>query len=123
AISSCRRLGGSRCIGAVRLKVFLKTVTICREADGWYVAISCAEVPVHPLPPTGQETRIDLGLDSFATHPRWDAHPHTWLLSPGRTLSGEVPAPRREMQEREPPTPQSALRPGESAPESTPAED
>jgi len=44
-----------------------KTVTISREADGWYVAISCADVPVRPLPPTGQETAIDLGLESFAT--------------------------------------------------------
>jgi len=43
------------------------TVTISREADGWYVAFSCAGVPVHPLPPTGQETGIDLGLEAFAT--------------------------------------------------------
>jgi putative transposase len=44
-----------------------KTVTISHEADGYYVAISCADVPMHPLPPTGQETGIDLGLESFAT--------------------------------------------------------
>jgi putative transposase len=44
-----------------------KTVTISREADGWYVAISCADVPCTPLPTTGQETGIDLGLESFAT--------------------------------------------------------
>jgi putative transposase len=44
-----------------------KTITISKEADGWYVAISCADVPVHPLSPTGQETGIDLGLESFAT--------------------------------------------------------
>jgi putative transposase len=44
-----------------------KTVTISREADGWYVAISCADVPVHPMLATGQETAIDLGLESFAT--------------------------------------------------------
>ncbi len=37
-----------------------KTVTISREADGWYVCFSCAEVPIQPLPPTGQETGIDL---------------------------------------------------------------
>src|SRR5258707_10773573 len=56
-----------------------KTVTLSKEADGWYVAISCADVPVQPLPPTGQETGIDLGLESFATladgtpifNPRW----------------------------------------------------
>jgi putative transposase len=44
-----------------------KTVTISREADGWYVCISCADVPTHPLPPTGQATGIDLGIESFAT--------------------------------------------------------
>jgi putative transposase len=44
-----------------------KTGTISHEADGWYVAISCAEVPAHPLPSTGHETGIDLGLESFAT--------------------------------------------------------
>ncbi len=44
-----------------------KTVTISREADGWYVCLSCAEVPVQFLPSTGQETGIDLGLESFAT--------------------------------------------------------
>ncbi len=44
-----------------------KTVTILREADGWYVCFSCADVPRQPLAPTGQETGIDLGLKSFAT--------------------------------------------------------
>jgi putative transposase len=44
-----------------------KTVTMRRAADGWYVGLSCAEVPAQPLPLTGQETGIDLGLESFAT--------------------------------------------------------
>jgi putative transposase len=44
-----------------------KTVTLSKEADGWYVCISCAEVPIKPEPLTGQETGIDLGLESFAT--------------------------------------------------------
>ncbi len=44
-----------------------KTVTISKEADGWYVCFSCADVPVHPLPGTGQETGIDLGIEAFAT--------------------------------------------------------
>ncbi|HEY1387477.1 MAG TPA: transposase [Ktedonobacterales bacterium] len=43
----------------------LKTVTISREADGWYVCISCAEAPTEPLPLTGQETGIDVGLKVF----------------------------------------------------------
>ena len=44
-----------------------KTVTISKEADGWYVCFSCADVPVQPLPTTGQETGIDLGIEAFAT--------------------------------------------------------
>jgi putative transposase len=56
-----------------------KTVTISREADGWYVCFSCADVPMQPLPATGQETGIDLGIEAFATlsdgtrifHPGW----------------------------------------------------
>jgi putative transposase len=44
-----------------------KTVTIAKEADGWYVCFSCADVPVQHLPQTGQESGIDLGLEAFAT--------------------------------------------------------
>jgi putative transposase len=44
-----------------------KTVAVSREADGWYVCFSCADVPAQPLPQTGQETGIDLGLEAFAT--------------------------------------------------------
>jgi putative transposase len=43
-----------------------KTVTISREADGWYACFSCVEVPTQPLPETGKEIGIDLGLESFA---------------------------------------------------------
>ena len=42
-----------------------KTVTIRREADGWYVSCSCADVPAQPLPATGRETGIDVGLKVF----------------------------------------------------------
>jgi putative transposase len=44
-----------------------KTVTISREADGWYACFSCVEVPILPLGLTGQETGIDMGLEAFAT--------------------------------------------------------
>ena len=58
-------------IGRVRLRVHRplegtpKTVTISREADGWYACISCAEVPTELLPLTGRETGIDVGLKVF----------------------------------------------------------
>jgi putative transposase len=42
-----------------------KTVTIAREADGWYASLSCADVPAQPLPPSGRETGIDVGLKVF----------------------------------------------------------
>ena len=42
-----------------------KTVTISREADGWYACISCTAVPTKPLPPTSQETGRDVGLKVF----------------------------------------------------------
>ena len=42
-----------------------KTVTISQESDGWYAVISCADVPAQPLPATGRETGIDVGLKVF----------------------------------------------------------
>jgi putative transposase len=44
-----------------------KTIAIKQEADGWYACFSCADVPVQPLPSTGQEVAIDLGAEAFAT--------------------------------------------------------
>jgi putative transposase len=58
-------------IGRIRLRLHRplegtpKTVTISREADGWYACISCAEVRIEPLPATGHETGIDVGLKVF----------------------------------------------------------
>jgi putative transposase len=58
-------------IGRIRVRLHrpiegaTKTVTISQEADSWYVCISCAEVPTRPLPPTGRETGIDVGLKAF----------------------------------------------------------
>jgi putative transposase len=42
-----------------------KTVTVSREADGWYACFSCAAVPVQSLLLTGSETGIDVGLKVF----------------------------------------------------------
>jgi putative transposase len=57
----------------------IKAVTISKAADGWYVSFSCADVPVEPLPLTGKETGIDVGLKVFLItaegepikNPRW----------------------------------------------------
>ena len=57
-------------IGNVRLRLhrplegMVKTLTIKREVDEWYAVIVC-EVEAKPLPATGSEVGIDLGLNHF----------------------------------------------------------
>jgi putative transposase len=48
-----------------------KTCTISRKADGWYASIAC-EVEPEPLPKTGRDVGIDVGIEMFATFS--DAH-------------------------------------------------
>jgi putative transposase len=43
----------------------IKTVTLSKEADGWYVSFSCAQVPTQSLPLTSKATGIDVGLKVF----------------------------------------------------------
>jgi putative transposase len=72
-----------------------KTVTVSRAADGWYACFSCADVPVRPLPPTGQQTGIDLGIEAFATladgtrifNPGWCASAERALKTAQRRVS------------------------------------
>ena len=72
-----------------------KTITISKEADGWYVSFSCADVPIQPLPTTGQETGIDLGIEAFATlsdgtrifHPGWYRKAERTLKTAQRRVS------------------------------------
>lgn len=58
-------------IGAVKVKLHrevpgkVKTVTILRQADGWYVCFSC-EVEPKVLPISDTSVGVDLGLESFA---------------------------------------------------------
>ncbi len=44
----------------------IKTCTIKRDVDQWYVSFSC-EVESEPLEPTGQSVGIDVGLTSLVT--------------------------------------------------------
>jgi putative transposase len=58
-------------IGHIRIRLHRpiegtpKTVTISREADGWYACISCADIPAAPSTRTGRETGVDVGLKVF----------------------------------------------------------
>jgi putative transposase len=73
------KIGRVKVIWSRPLEGTPKTVTISREADGWYVSFACTDVPAQPLPKTGNEVGIDVGLKSFLTtsdgiavsNPRW----------------------------------------------------
>jgi putative transposase len=45
----------------------IKTVTIRRDADQWYVCFSCVVDVERPAPPNRPATAIDVGLEYFAT--------------------------------------------------------
>ena len=64
------RLAG---IGNVRVKLHrpyegvIKTISVTLDRSGrWYVRLSCDHVPTKPIPQTGAEVGIDLGIRSFA---------------------------------------------------------
>jgi putative transposase len=73
------KIGRVKVIWSRPLEGTPKTVTIRREADGWYVSFACAAVPTQELPKTGNDVGIDMGLKSFLTtsegvqvrNPRW----------------------------------------------------
>jgi putative transposase len=83
-----------------------KTVTIAKEADGWYVCCSCADVPTPPLPPTGNETGIDVGLKVFlitaeglvVDHPRHARHAEPRVAKAGRRVSRRKQGRQRRRQ-------------------------
>jgi putative transposase len=57
----------------------VKTIQIKRQGRRWMLVLSCDDVPTNPLPSTGRQAGIDVGIVSFATtsdgehvdNPRW----------------------------------------------------
>jgi putative transposase len=57
----------------------VKTIQIKRYGRRWILVLSCDEVPANPLPTTGRQAGIDVGIVSYATlsdgtvvkNPRW----------------------------------------------------
>ncbi|MBD3144075.1 IS200/IS605 family element transposase accessory protein TnpB [Microbispora camponoti] len=45
----------------------VKTISVKREGERWFVVLSCDEVPAEPLPVTGAVAGIDMGVASLAT--------------------------------------------------------
>ncbi len=84
-----------------------KTVTISREADGWYVCFSSADVPIQPLPAywAGDGDRLGFGVLRHALGWHDDSHPA--VLSQGRATAQDGLAPGFATQEGEPPPQES----------------
>ncbi|WP_224770489.1 RNA-guided endonuclease InsQ/TnpB family protein, partial [Mycobacterium simulans] len=45
----------------------VKTIQIKRQGRRWMLVLSCDDVPTNPLPVTGRQVGIDVGIASFAT--------------------------------------------------------
>lgn len=45
----------------------VKTISVKREGNRWYVILSCDDVPAEPLPTTGAVVGIDMGVASLVT--------------------------------------------------------
>ncbi|MDQ0764781.1 transposase [Streptomyces canus] len=45
----------------------VKTISVKREGNRWYVILACDEVPAEELPPTGAVVGIDMGITHFLT--------------------------------------------------------
>ncbi len=75
-----------------------KTVTISQEADGWYVILSCADVPAQRLPPTGEETSIDVGLKAFLVTAAGEAveNPRHYRKTEKRMIKAQRKVSRRK---------------------------
>ena len=60
-------------VGNVRIRMHrpmqgtLKQVSITLSGGHWYACMVCADVPLRPLPSTGNSTGIDVGITTFAT--------------------------------------------------------
>jgi putative transposase len=55
-------------IGALKVRLYRpirgtpKAITVKREGQRWWLSIRCVDVPAEPLPPTGRQIGIDVGV-------------------------------------------------------------
>lgn len=69
-------------LGKIKLKLHRqlagrpKAMRLKREGLHWFVTFACADVPAKPLPPTGREVGIDLGLTNFLATSDGDCLPN-----------------------------------------------
>ncbi|MEU1791171.1 transposase [Streptomyces sparsogenes] len=59
----------------------VKTVSVRREGNRWYVVLACDSVPAEPLPPTGSVVGIDMGTVHFFTDSGGEHAPNPRFLA------------------------------------------
>lgn len=73
----------------------VKTMQVKRRGRRWMLVLWCDDVPLNPLPATGRQAGIDVGVASFATtsdgthidNPRWGRAAHDKLTAAQQRLS------------------------------------
>ena len=72
----------------------VKTIQIRRQGRHWMLILSCDDVPATPLPATGREVGVDVGVVSFATTSDGDhLHNPRW----GRTAAARLAAAQQRL--------------------------
>ncbi len=73
----------------------VKTIQIKRQGRRWMLVLSCDDVPANPLPATGAQVGIDVGITTYATmsdgttvgNPRWARQAATQLAAAQQRLA------------------------------------
>ena len=78
---------------------------------------SCADVPVQPLPPTGQETGIDVGLKVFLITAEGEVVENPRHYRKAEKALAESPAAGLAAEEGQQAAPESGAAAGQEAPE------
>ena len=86
-----------------------KTITVRREGKRFWVSVHCVDVPAQPLPSTGREVGIDLGVDQLVAtsdgqlieNARFATRGQEALGRAQRELSSKTPGSHRRQKAKE----------------------
>ncbi|MGW5156785.1 RNA-guided endonuclease InsQ/TnpB family protein [Nonomuraea wenchangensis] len=76
----------------------VKTVSVKREGDRWYVILSCDDVPAKPLPAPGAVAGVDMGVASLVTTSEGEhvGNPRHLAASAGKLAAAQRDLARKE---------------------------
>jgi putative transposase len=76
-----------------------RTLTVRRRAGRWEVTVFCAHVPARPLPATGDQVGIDVGVTNLVATSDWELVPNP---RPARATAHKLAAAQRDGARRRP---------------------